>query len=139
MPNIIFTDGAAEGTKRSVVSVGGVLFRPCAGGALFFSCEVPAPIVARWTSGGKRQVIGQAEVFPVLVAKLTWAEQLKGMRNIYFIDNDSARYALIAGASPISSTKVLLLYNTVLDAMSPALHWYARVPTEANTAMGHLD
>ena len=73
-PAIIFTDGASE----NKVTVGGVLFmdtRP----PEFFSEVVPQGVVDRWREQGGHQVIGQAELLPVLVAAAIWKEELTNL------------------------------------------------------------
>ena len=93
-PIIIFTDGACEphGTM-----VGGILLvlgmRTQA-----FGAKLSDIAVRRLTSKkDQKQVIGQAEILPIVVAKTVWKEQIRDRKVIYFIDNDSARMALIKG------------------------------------------
>ena len=80
-PVIIFTDGACEADT----SIGGVIFDPqrkCYE-VEYFGAVVGTITVNSWkTRLDQDQVIGQAELFPVLVAKLTWAARLKGRRAI---------------------------------------------------------
>ena len=52
--------------------------------------------------------MGQAEVLPVLVAKVTWAKHLKHRKVLWFIDNDSAKAALGSGSSPVRDTFAML-------------------------------
>lgn len=132
-PIVIFTDGACE---PEGTSIGGMFFehgsRPQAFGAML-SDEV----VQKWASKvGQKQVIGQAEIFPVLVARLTWSRRLQGRRVLYFIDNDSARLALIKSYSPVLSSLRIISDCTVWDCRHDCTSWYARVPTEANCADG---
>ena len=102
-----------------------------------FGCKVPESLVASWRSYvGQRQVIGQAEIFPALVARLTWIRRLEGRRCIYFIDNDSARVALVKQYSPVLSSLRILIQCTTLDALHLMVPWYARVPTASNPADG---
>ena len=44
--------------------------------------------------GKKKQIIGQAELYPVICARRLWRKKLAGRDVIHFVDNDSARYAL---------------------------------------------
>jgi hypothetical protein len=118
------------------VSVGGVLFdaaRPDVG-PLYFGTKVDARIVRMWASGDKTQVIGQAELFPVWLAKLMWPERFAGRYNITFIDNDSARYGLIRGYSPVMASARLINESWLEDARLSATSWFARVPTASNIA-----
>jgi len=69
MPVLIFTDGACE---PDLTSVGGVMISQ---GEVVqcFGMELPAKFIDSWKSReSQTQVIGQAELLPVLVAKWTW-------------------------------------------------------------------
>ena len=129
-PAIVFTDGACEDTT----SIGGVLFLP---GCVpeVFGCTLREADIDEWRSKtDQKQVIGQAEIFPVLVAKLTWAEKLAGRRVIYFVDNESAKIALIRAYSPILASLKLALECAAWDFQNDCSSWYARVPTICNIA-----
>ena len=82
----------------------------------------------------QKQVIGQAEIFPVLVAKLTWGEKLKGRRVIFFLDNESAKIALIRAYSPVLASLKLVMESSAWDFHNNCSAWYARVPTCCNIA-----
>ena len=62
---------------------------------LFFGDHIPDPFVAFWKRSGRKQVISQAEIFPVLFAKETWKQVIENRSILYFLDNDSARMALV--------------------------------------------
>ena len=76
----------------------------------------------------------QAEIFPVLIAKLTWARELAGRRVIFFIDNESPKIALIRAYSPILASCKIALACSVQDFHNDCSSWYARVPTVCNIA-----
>ena len=126
-PVLVFTDGACE----EVTSVGGVLVdgdvREC------FGAVVPQKLIDDWKSSAEQvQVIGQAELFPVLVAKLTWASRLRGRRCIFFLDNESARLALVKAYSPVLASLRIVVDIVMWDYSNRLDSWYARVPTCAN-------
>ena len=73
---------------------GALLVDPALNLRCVFGDHVPQPFVTAWARAGKRQVIAQAEMFPVLAAKCTWRKQLSGRSIIWFLDNESARMAL---------------------------------------------
>lgn len=129
-PIVVFTDGACEDST----SIGGVIFVPvCA--LETFGCVLREEDISEWRSKrDQKQVIGQAEIFPILVAKLTWAEYLKGRLAIFFIDNESAKIALIRAYSPILASLKLVLDCSALDFRNDCSSWYARVPTICNIA-----
>ena len=73
---------------------------------------IPDRVVSSWISKvGQKQVIGQAELFPVLIARLTWQHRITGKRVYYFIDNESARLALV-------KRRVLFLTNPLPSSSS---------------------
>ena len=50
----------------------------------------------QWKSKkGQTQVIGQAELYPLLVARHTWGDQLAGAKVLFLVDNSSAQQAMI--------------------------------------------
>ena len=51
-------------------------------------------------SGAKTQIVGQAELLPLLLAKQLWAKRMANRPVIYVIDNEAAKYVLIKGYSP---------------------------------------
>ncbi|CAE7670291.1 unnamed protein product [Symbiodinium sp. CCMP2592] len=132
-PVIVFTDGAHE-EAEGFTAHGGVLIDPVRGVHRFFGELIPKAFIDSWGAHGKRQLVGQAEVLPVLVAKIVWAEFLKGRKVLWFIDNDSAKAALGSGSSPVLATCALLCVGAHIDVSLEAAHWYARVPSKANLA-----
>jgi hypothetical protein len=134
-PVIIFTDGACEPDGQGVlVTIGAVLFMPESGVVQYFGTTVPPSVTALWSDGGKSQLVGQAELLPVLLAKTTWCDYITGLPVIYFIDNNSARFSLITGASPVLQSLRIIHEGWLLDAASLSLPWYARVPSVSNVA-----
>ena len=127
---VMFLDGAVE----DKVTIGGVLVLP--GGATeHWGCVVPELITESWKSRADQvQVIGQAEVYPALVARLTWAEHLRGKRVVTFIDNESARIALVKQYSSVLASLRILTCCSAFDAARGVDCWYARVPSDANPA-----
>jgi hypothetical protein len=132
-PVVVFTDGACEPMGTSI---GGVIFAP-GRQPMAFGAILSQEVVSSWlTKLGQTQVIGQAEIFPVLVARWTWAEELKNKRVLYFIDNDSARLALVKSYSPVLPSLKIISECSEWDCANSSCAWYARVPTEANVADG---
>ena len=137
---VIFTDGAGDLPGLSPgaaprVGVGGVIFSGAMRNPEYFSCVVPTELVELWKEGGLRQqVIGQAELLPIVLARLIWAQYLKGQPVLFFIDNESARFALIKGTSPATPSGRLVSWAAALDAKHGTSPWYARVPSSSNCA-----
>ena len=132
-PVIVFLDGSCE---PEGTFVGGVMFHPSAG-VQCFGMQVPDEIVDSWKSSmHQTQVIGQAEIFPAILARWTWSEELANQRIIFFIDNDSARLALIKAYSPVLPSLNLIMHGLRWDQSNSASVWYSRVPTFSNIADG---
>jgi len=70
-PVLIFSDGACEGEGFSIVTIGAVVFVPGNPHPKFFGMRVPDKVVKVWAGSGQRQTIGQAEIAPALIARLT--------------------------------------------------------------------
>ena len=127
-PLLVFTDGACEETT----SVGAVLIDP-AGSVEYFGAVLRDDLVDSWKSKqGQTQVIGQAELFPVLLAKLTWKETLRGRDVVFFLDNEAARLGLVKSYSPVESSLDIISSVIKSDALLGTRSWYARVPTKSN-------
>ena len=116
---IHFTDGAVEGEDFERVSVGAVLLDPAGHPAQWFGAEVAPATLREWRLRGLKQVIGQAEVYPVLLARQLWRRWLKGRSAVVFVNNDSARFALIRGDSPSVASRDVLAALASEDAEWP--------------------
>ena len=97
-----------------------------------FGDHVPKPYVLAWARTGKKQVIAQAEMFPVLVAKCTWKQQLKGRSILWFLDNESAKMAFVRCFSPVIENYFMLQLNSRFDLELQTRNWYSRVPSRSN-------
>ena len=135
-PIVIFTDGACEGLNFQKVSVGAVIFLPN-GVVEAFGVEVQRSVTGRWAADrANGQTIGQAEIYPVVLAKATWSHYIRDRKVVYFVDNDSARYALIRKFSPSRPSSELLWEAAKADAALGSASWCARVPSPSNVADG---
>ena len=133
-PLLVFTDGACEGLEFEIASFGAVMIDIEDGRKEMFGAYVQESILRHWTESGARQTIGQTELYPVLVARTVWAARMIHRRVFYFIDNDSARDALIRTASASMYSRDILRSCAEADAVTPQFPWYARVPTASNLA-----
>jgi hypothetical protein len=130
-PVLIFTDGACE---PEGTTIGGAIFIPglqpeC------FGAKISDEVVQSWcTKVGQTQVIGQAEIHPVLIARHTWGPLLRNRKVLYFIDNDSARLSLIKAYSPVLPSLSIIMKCAAWDNENGSISWYARVPTSSNIA-----
>lgn len=129
MPVLVFTDGACE---EAGTTVGGVIIevgkqREC------FGAKLPEATVGLWkTKCSQLQVIGQAELYPLFLARLTWSSRLQNRRVIYFIDNEAARIGMVRAYSPVLPSLRLIMDCLGWDYTHNSQGWYARVPSYSN-------
>lgn len=132
-PALVFTDGACE---AGGASSGAALFERPGCPPSFFRMRDPPEVIAEWAAGGEPHAIAQAELLPVLVARLTWADRLRNRFVVYYIDNESVREALVRGWTGALASRALLLQCAWADVALSAVSWYARVPSPSNPADG---
>ena len=134
-PVLVFTDGAVEDSLQSVTH-GAVLVDPWRQQSFFMGDHIPGDFVKLWTRSGKKQVIAQAEIFPVVKAKSTWNQILEGRSIPWFLDNESSRISLVRNFSPILDSFFLLQLNARMDVLVQSRNWYSRVPSKSNPSIG---
>ena len=130
-PILVFTDGAVE-EGLQLVTHGAILVDPWKQCSRFFGDHIPPDFVKLWTRSGKKQVIAQAEIFPVVIAKCTWQDMLRHRSVLWFLDNESARMALVRNFSAVLDSYFLLLINSRVDMQVQSRNWFSRVPSKSN-------
>ena len=136
-PVVIFTDGACEpkpgggllATCGAVLVVGGICRE-------FFGIKIPVEFVSEWTTTGHKQVVGQAELLPILIARRMWKRHLVGQKTLIFIDNDAAREGAVKGYSPSDFSRHIIQAISHEETLLPCWPWFARVASCANIADG---
>lgn len=135
-PVLLFSDGACEGNEREAVTSGAVCLDTVTGKSVMFGSTVPEELVKFWKSTGNIQTIGQAELLPVLLGRIVFAEMMRHRRVFVFIDNDSARQGLLKGYSDSFSSELMIRELVRIESKSQSWVWYARVPSISNPADG---
>jgi hypothetical protein len=130
-PVLVFTDGACEADGTTI---GGVMFDGDSVPELFGGRIAEKTIKSWCTKLDQKQVIGQAELFPFLIARHEWAKKLRDGRVIYFIDNDAARLGMIKAYSPVLPSLEIISSCLIWDHHNSSVSWYARAPTASNIA-----
>lgn len=125
-PVLIFTDSAFE---NGVASIGALVIDPGAGKPLIFDGKIRDDVIKKRQSYGAEQVISQAELATAVAIGINFKQVLKGRKAIFFIDNESARYALIKSVSRRSSMQVLTSASHKCDLDNECYHWIERVPS----------
>ncbi|CAE7211512.1 SLC24A2 [Symbiodinium sp. CCMP2592] len=133
-PVLIFTDGACDPCEGGFsTGVGGVLFIPGQGVARAFGCRVPSKLVKQWAEG-RKHIIGQVELYAVVLARILWSSYIDGERCIFFVDHSGVLSACINSNSIDASWRSLLLHLEAADEARPCLPWFHRVPSQSNIA-----
>ena len=135
LPVLVFTDGACEprGDKFEC-SVGGLLIVPGSRATMkVFGCRVPDAVVQVWAEG-RKHIIGQTELYAVVLARVLWSNDLSNRRVVYFIDHSGVQGACMTGTSSDSSWRQLLMAFEVADEARPCMSWFHRVPSHSNPA-----
>ena len=135
-PVLVFSDGACEGQDRNFVTVGAVILDTANRSCTMFGTAVCAELVADWKAEGKIQTIGQAEILPVVLARLTFQQLFRHRRVCFFLDNDSARMGIIKGGSPSSSSDRMIQAIVSSEHETQCWAWYGRVPSPSNPGDG---
>ena len=134
-PILVYTDGACEGIDRDQVTIGAVIIDSAnLQNSVMWGGAVPEPLVRLWKQQGQVQVIGQAELLPTLMVRRACDKLFRHRRVVFFIDNDSARQALIRGFSPSCSSMNIVRLMVKAETECQVWTWYARVPTHSNPA-----
>ena len=87
-----------------------------------------------WTSQGQKHIITEAELLPVLLARLVFRRRFAGRPLLCFIDNEAAKCALIKAASSNAACAAIVEGVGDCDLVDGAVAWYARTPSPSNLA-----
>ena len=83
-PLVIFTDGAVE---DGLAGFGAVLF--CLGArSEYIEGVIPSDVLGVWASKGTVHPVAQAEMVPVILARMLWAPKLRERKVLWFLDSN---------------------------------------------------
>ena len=106
---------------------GGLMIDPWTMEVAGFGREMTEALKSRLSKEGKKkQIIGQVELYPAIIARKLWKEKLKDRDVIHFIDNDSARCALVKGSSPCIESAWLAQCVWTDESETDCRSWIAR-------------
>jgi len=130
------TDASYEPSSDGVFSgIGAVLFDPTGRPVRFFSKQLTCDMVQSLNPSGKKNAIFECEFFALFCAFYVWGDVVSNALVIY-TDNNAVRDALITGHTNNVVAKRILLATLGLECEKQLTPWYARVPTDSNTADG---
>lgn len=113
--------------------VGAVLFdyRGCP--IEFFPAELGGDMLRLLNPNKKQTIIFEREFFALFCALALWGES-SGPAIVTFTDNNAVRDAIISCHANNDVAKRMLIATPVVETQQQLMPWYARVPTDSNTA-----
>ena len=130
-PVLVFTDGACDPCGSSFhAAVGGVLIAPGSKPRVF-GAKVPEALIQRWARG-RKHIIGQVELYAVVLARVLWSRALGGNRVFFFVDHTGVHSSCINRNAADTSWRELLMQLEAADEAAPCLAWFHRVASESN-------
>ena len=125
----IFTDGCWQ---DGVAGLGAVVFDCATGHGRVFPGRLPDNLVKAWLSEVGEQIIGQIELYAVLVMRRFLKDDIAGRRTVFWCDNEAARFGLIRNESHSRSMDVMLRAFAKVEDESLSFTWISRVPSASN-------
>ncbi|CAE7424313.1 unnamed protein product [Symbiodinium sp. CCMP2592] len=129
----IFTDGSYKPGAGVVAGIGGIIYDASGVPLAFFSSEIPKSDLELLEAESEHPIY-EVELYAVLVAFMLWAEVLRDTFSTFYLDNEAAQSALIAGRSGTRNGRRLLQQVLSLEHDNMARPWFGRVPTHSNPA-----
>ncbi len=114
---------------------GAVLIDPNTNTRQAFGCEINGQLIEEWIMlTDKRQLVTEAELLPVILAKRLWSSLLCQSKLILWVDSEPAKFSLIRGLSETVSCNDIVQANNHLTVELQCIEWYSRVPSKSNPA-----
>ena len=132
-PILVFSDGAFEG---GVATAGAVIFDPNT--SRTWVCDIPVPDRLRdlWLKDAGKQIISQVEAWAMLAVRFEFRHTLRNRPAIGWVDNESARLALVKGTSDSQSLRSMARLYHLIETSHPAMMWLERVASFSNPGDG---
>ena len=136
-PNLLFTDGACEGVGDDLhLSCGALLVDGSDGSRHMFGVELTGGLADTWLASGKRQLVTEAELMPILLSLTIWDARMRNSKTITFVDSEPAKFICIAGRSHSDSCSAIVRQIARKECELQVWQWYTRVPSQSNPADG---
>jgi hypothetical protein len=102
----------------------------------FFGIVICDQLTEVWRREGKRQLVTEAELLPILLARLVWVDLIRGSKLISFIDSNPARFSCIKGSCESVGCNEIVKAINLFEAKHEIWTWFARAPSFSNCADG---
>ena len=131
---VIFTDGACEFDGDILATCGAVLYTGEGQPLRCWGGTISDALVAEWAVNGKRQVVTEAELLPILISRKIWAKWISNRKVNHFVDSNPALFSSLRGISDVSSCQNIIKACCSEENKLNSWIWYSRVPSKSNCA-----
>ena len=125
MTFVILTDASYESGKAGL---GGVLVSPTGHCLEYFSYYLNARELEELGANEKATITHECEMIAVVAAFEVWEAHVCGAQVIFCLDNDGARYNLLAGVGKSKASALIVKSFVGIEMRSKVHAWLARVP-----------
>ena len=129
----IFTDGSYEPDGKVKAGIGGVLYDDSGTALAFFSSEVEYNDLLILENQSNHPIY-EVELYAAIAAFELWGHLIQDSFSVFFLDNEAAQAALIAGKSSTKNGRSLVQRFLDAEHRWRARPWIGRVPTSSNPA-----
>ena len=126
----LFTDGAFENGSGGV---GAILYDEAGSAVGAFGSTVPRALMDKMLSSSKNPIY-ELELLPVLQAFRAWGKVLRQGQIVAYLDNESAKSALIRSCAATAIAEGITEAVRVLEESLQLRCWFSRVPSASNPA-----
>ena len=130
-PILVFTDASWESGHGGL---GAVVIDMATHTPVVYSGVVPEELKNVWRESIGEHIICQLELYTMVAIRWSLAKELESRRVIWWVDNESARYALIKGQSLSHTMNSLVREFFDADSLHSSHGWIERVPSYSNVA-----
>lgn len=132
---LVFSDGAVETSEDDtiVASVGGVIYDCCGKPLQHFCQQVPQRFLQYFLQFSSHPIF-EIELLAALLSLHTWQDFLRDSYTVLYIDNESARGALIKAYSTVDTANRIITEFADLEMRNQIKIWVGRVPFHSNPA-----
>ena len=131
---ILFSDGACE---PSITSCGALLVDLSDNSYHVFGIKINDDLLLEWTDRGrKKQLVTEAELLPLLIARRVWGERIRRSVLMNYVDSEPAKFSLIKGNSEVEPCNNIVRAIQMEELDLQTWSWFSRIPSPSNPADG---
>ena len=131
---ILFSDGACE---PRITSCGALLVDLSDNSYHVFGIKINDDLLLEWTDRGrKKQLVTEAELLPLLIARRVWGERIRRSVLMNYVDSEPAKFSLIKGNSEVEPCNNIVRAIQMEELGLQTWSWFSRIPSPSNPADG---